>query len=371
MQAISMDETACWGAVVDRDETAAGRFVYAVRTTGIFCRAGCSSRRPKRTNVAFYPIPEAARAAGFRPCLRCRPEQVDAGDERVALVRRACRLIEAADETPPGLSELGAALGTSPFHLQRLMRQFLGLSPKEYADALRIRRFRDDLKAGEGIAGATFGAGYGSSSRVYERAARELGMTPGRYRRGGTGERIAYALADGPLGRVLAAATARGVCFVALGDDPDRLAADLAREFPGAELVADTAALADVLGSVVAYLEGRLPHPDLPLDLRGTAFQRRVWQELQKIPPGDTASYGEVARRIGQPAAVRAVARACATNPAALVVPCHRVVRGDGSPSGYRWGLERKTALLDGERDRMQAEDRSDTAKSRKAAGRG
>lgn len=350
MEAISLDETACWTAVADRDETAAGRFVYGVRTTGVFCRPGCASRRPKRDNVAFFPIPEAARAAGFRACRRCRPETVDAGDERVALVRRACRVIEAADDTPPGLAELGAAVGASPFHLQRLMRQFLGLSPKEYADALRIRRFRDDLKAGEGIAGATFGAGYGSSSRVYERAARELGMTPGRYRRGGAGERIHYAVADGPLGRVLAAATGIGVCFVALGDDPDELASDLAQEFPGADLVADEAALADVLGAVVAYLEGRLPHPDLPLDLRGTAFQRRVWQELQKIPPGETASYGEVARRIGQPAAVRAVARACATNPAALVVPCHRVVRGNGDTSGYRWGVERKTALLEREK---------------------
>ena len=346
-----LDEAACWSAVTDRDETAAGRFVYAVRSTGVFCRPGCASRRPRRENVTFYRLPEAARAAGFRACRRCRPESVESTDERVMLVRRACRLIAQADETPPGLAELGRALGASPFHLQRLMRQFLGLSPKEYADAVRIRRFRDDLKAGEDIAGATFGAGFGSSSRVYERAAKELGMTPGRFRRGGSGERIAYASADTPLGRVLAATTARGVCFVALGDDAGRLSADLAAEFPGAELEADAPGLAGVLAQVVDYLEGRLPHPDLPLDLRGTAFQRRVWQELQKIPPGDTASYGEVARRIGQPVAVRAVARACATNPAALVVPCHRVVRGDGTPSGYRWGPERKTALLAAERE--------------------
>ncbi|BBK30128.1 AraC family transcriptional regulator of adaptative response/methylated-DNA-[protein]-cysteine methyltransferase [Stella humosa] len=355
MEAMSMNEAACWTAVVDRDEAAAGRFVYAVRTTGIFCRAGCASRRPRRENVAFYPLPEAARAAGFRACLRCRPDAVESQDERVVLVRRACRLIEAADESPPGLAELGQALGASPFHLQRLMRQFLGLSPKEYADALRIRRFRDDLKAGEGIAGATFGAGFGSSSRVYERAARELGMTPGRYRRGGTGERIAYAAADGPLGQVLAAATDVGVCFVALGDDVERLKADLAAEFPAAELAADDSGLADILAAVIDYLEGRLPHPELPLDLRGTAFQRRVWQELQKIPSGDTASYGEIARRIGQPAAVRAVARACATNPAALVVPCHRVVRGDGTLSGYRWGTDRKASLLKSERERAVA----------------
>ncbi|BBK38728.1 bifunctional transcriptional activator/DNA repair enzyme protein Ada [Allostella sp. ATCC 35155] len=350
MEAMRLDETDCWAAVVARDASAAGRFVYGVRTTGVFCRPGCPSRRPRRENVAFFAIPEAARAAGLRPCRRCRPEAAESGDERVALVRRACRLIEAAEDAPPGLSELGAELAVSPFHLQRLMRQFLGLSPKEYGDVVRIRRFREDLRAGEGIAGAAFGAGYGSSSRVYERAARELGMTPGRYRRGGTGERIAYAVAQGPLGQVLAAATERGVCFVALGDDPGDLARVLAAEFPGADLVDDAPALAEILGSVVAYLDGRLPHPELPLDLRGTAFQRRVWQELQRIPPGETASYGEVARRIGQPAAVRAVARACATNPAALVVPCHRVVRGDGAVSGYRWGVERKTALLEQER---------------------
>ncbi|WP_374440607.1 bifunctional DNA-binding transcriptional regulator/O6-methylguanine-DNA methyltransferase Ada [Stella sp.] len=365
MEAMPMDEQACWTAVVERDAAAAGRFVYAVESTGIFCRPGCASRRPKRENVRFFPIPEAARAAGFRACRRCRPEAAEAADERVTLVRRACRLIEAAEDSPPGLAELGAALDASPFHLQRLMRQFLGLSPKEYADALRIRRFRDDLKAGEGIAGATFGAGFGSSSRVYERAGRELGMTPGRYRRGGAGERIAYATADGPLGRVLAAATERGVCFVALDDDPRRLTAALAAEFPEADLVPDAPALAEVLGAVVAYLEGRLPHPDLPLDLRGTAFQRRVWQELQRIPPGATASYAEVARRIGQPTAARAVARACATNPAALVVPCHRVVRGDGQTSGYRWGAERKTALLEREHERQPS------PAARKAAGGG
>ncbi|MCC7274771.1 MAG: bifunctional DNA-binding transcriptional regulator/O6-methylguanine-DNA methyltransferase Ada [Alphaproteobacteria bacterium] len=351
MRATMMDPAACWSAVEARDAAADGRFVYAVRTTGVFCRPGCASRRPRRENVAFYAMPEAARAAGFRPCRRCRPEAAAAVDERVLLVQRACRLIEAAEEAPPGLAELGAAVGASPFHLQRLMRQLLGLSPREYADALRMRRFRADLKAGEGIAGATFGAGFGSSSRVYERAARELGMTPGRFRKGATGERIAYAAGPSPLGRVLVAATDRGVCFVALGAEEGPLAAGLAAEFPGAVLERDAGGLGGALATVVRYLEGRMPHPDLPLDLRGTAFQRRVWQELQRIPPGATATYGEIARRIGAPSAARAVGRACATNPAALVVPCHRVVRGDGEAGAYRWGAERKRALLAAEKE--------------------
>ncbi|MGE0719533.1 MAG: bifunctional transcriptional activator/DNA repair enzyme AdaA, partial [Alphaproteobacteria bacterium] len=289
----ALDQALCWTAVADRDAGADGRFVYGVRTTGVFCRPGCPSRRPRRENVDFFTMPEAARAAGFRACRRCRPETVAPADERVALVRRACALIEEGDEGPPNLAALGRALGVSPFHLQRLMRQFLGLSPREYSDALRIRRFRDDLKAGEGVAGATYGAGFGSSSRVYERAARELGMTPGRFRKGAAGERIAYAAGASPLGPVLVAATERGVCFVALGGDEKALAVALAEEFPEAAIAEDAAGLGRSLATVLDYLEGRLPHPELPVDLRGTAFERRVWQELQRIPPGETASYGE------------------------------------------------------------------------------
>jgi AraC family transcriptional regulator, regulatory protein of adaptative response / methylated-DNA-[protein]-cysteine methyltransferase len=274
----------------------------------------------------------------------------------LATVERACRYIEARREIGEGvvtLSDLGAHCGMSPWHLQRLFKAIMGLTPRQYADAHRVRRLKDGLQQGESVAGATFDAGYGSSSRIYERASAELGMTPATYRKGGLGAEIGYAIAGSPLGRLLAAATPKGVCFVGIGEEEAPLEAELRREFPKAAAIRrDEGRLGSAIAAILAYLEGSAPHLDLPVDIRATAFQRRVWEELRRIPYGETRSYAEIAQAVGAPAAVRAVGRACATNPVALIVPCHRVVRGDGSLSGYRWGLARKQALLEREGDR-------------------
>jgi AraC family transcriptional regulator, regulatory protein of adaptative response / methylated-DNA-[protein]-cysteine methyltransferase len=265
-------------------------------------------------------------------------------------VRRACRIIEtrgAAGDGPVTLAELGRLCAMSPWHLQRVFTQAMGVSPRQYAEARRIERLKGELRRGEPVASATFGAGYGSSSRLYEKAGAELGMTPAAYKRGAPGARIAYGLARSPLGRLIAAATERGVCFVGLGDDDDRLEGELRRQFPAAETIEhDEGRMSHVLGAIVAHLDGRMPHLDLPLDIRATAFQRRVFEALKRIPLGETRSYREIAEAIGNPRASRAVGRACATNPVALVVPCHRVLREDGNLSGYRWGTGRKEALL-------------------------
>jgi AraC family transcriptional regulator of adaptative response/methylated-DNA-[protein]-cysteine methyltransferase len=274
----------------------------------------------------------------------------------LATVERACRYIEARREIGEGvvtLSDLGAHCGMSPWHLQRVFKQIMGVTPRQYADAHRVRRLKDGLQQGESVAGATFDAGYGSSSRIYERAAAELGMTPATYRKGGLGAEIGFATAASPLGRLLAAATPKGVCFVGIGEDAAQLEAELRREFPQAAAIRhDEGRLGSAISAILAYLEGSAPHIDLPVDIRATAFQRRVWEELRRIPYGETRYYAEIAEAVGAPAAVRAVGRACATNPVALIVPCHRVVRGDGSLSGYRWGLARKRALLEREGDR-------------------
>ena len=284
-------------------------------------------------------------------------------DPKVEAVRRACRYIDARVEATSGdgpdegggegpvtLAELGVHCGVSPWHLHRLFKRVMGVTPRQYGDARRLARFRVGLQQGDGVAAATYDAGFGSSSRVYERAARALGMTPATYAKGGRGARIAYALAGSPLGRLLVAATERGICFVGLGERDAQLAAALRREFPAAEEIRrDDAALGAAVAALLAYLAGAEPHVDLPLDIRATAFQRRVWEELRRIPPGETRSYAEVARAVGKPAAQRAVGRACATNPVALVVPCHRVVREDGGLGGYAWGIERKRALLERE----------------------
>ncbi len=331
-----------WRAVLARDRRFDGAFVYAVRSTGIYCRPSCASRRPRRTQVTFFPIPEAAEREGYRACLRCRPAEAQSADPAVALVRDACRAIES-----------GAVLATGPQQLARAFKRVLGITPKQYADARRVARFKQELKRRKHVSPALFEAGYSSSSRVYERTHEQLGMTPATYARGGAGIGIAYVTVSTSLGRLLVAATERGICRVMLGDNADALEADLLSEFPTARVVEDKSGkLAGWVGAILAYLDAREPHLDLPLDIRATAFQRRVWQELQKIPFGKTRSYAEVARRIGQPNATRAVARACATNPAALIIPCHRVVREDGDLGGYRWGLERKRALLDQEKTR-------------------
>ena len=349
-----MDEQGMWRAVETRDAQADGAFVFGVASTGIYCRPACPARRPKRENVRFFAAPQEAERAGFRACLRCRPTEA-AADPQVARVRRACALIDAAldegAERLPTLDELAAAVGGSPHHLQRVFKRVTGVSPAHYADARRLARLRRSLKGGEEVTHALYDAGYGASSRLYERAPGQLGMTPATYARGGRGARIAWAAAPSALGRLLVAATEKGVCFLCLGDDEAALAEELRREFPEAELVRDEVVLADWLRRALAYLDGRAPHLELPLDVQATAFQRRVWAELMRIPSGETRTYSELAATVlGDPQARRAVARACATNPVSLAIPCHRVLRQDGALGGYRWGLERKRALLEAER---------------------
>lgn len=330
-----------WQAVLARDRRYDGAFVYAVRSTGIYCRPSCASRRPRRSQVTFFAIPEIAERAGFRACRRCHPATANGADPAVALVRDACRALDA-----------GRKPAVTPRQLARAFKRVLGITPKEYASARRIARFKQELKRRKHVSPALYEAGFGSSSRVYEHTHEQLGMTPAKYARGGAGIGIAYVTVPTSLGRLLVAASERGVCRIALGDDAAALAADLLSEFPAARVVQDkSGTLHGWVSSILAYLDGREPHLDLPLDLRATAFQRRVWQELQRIPFGKTRTYADVARRIGRPTATRAVARACATNPVALVIPCHRVVRGDGELGGYRWGAERKELLLERERN--------------------
>jgi len=349
------EETAArlWQAVLDRSVEEDGRFVYAVHTTGVFCRPTCPSRRPRRKNVSFFSTPEAARAAGFRACKRCRPQERGAGNGAAAKVIEACRVMEAQPDRIPTLEELGRCVALSPTHLQRVFKRSVGISPRAYGDALRIERLKKQLQDGKGIAGALYEAGYGSSSRLYETAGAQLGMTPKAYRQKAIGERIGYATVACPLGgRLLVAATERGVCSVRLGDrDPD-LEAELRREFKGATLAPADGELAGVLEALVEYLAGHRGLPDLPYDVVATAFQRRVWEAIRSIPEGSTATYSELARALGQPRAARAVARACARNPLALVIPCHRVVPKSGGTGGYRWGARRKAKLLHLEKTR-------------------
>lgn len=331
-----MSPTQRWQAVLARDRRFDGAFVYAVRSTGIYCRPSCASRRPRRTQVTFFPIPEAAEREGYRACRRCHPAQLNGRDPSVVLVREACRAI-AVGQSPAG----------DPRRLARAFKRILGITPRAYADARRVTRFKHELQRRKQVSPALYEAGYSSSSRVYERTHTQLGMTPATYARGGEGVGIAYVTVPTSLGRLLIAATERGVCRVALGDSAGALEQDLLGEFPAARVVQDKSGkLHGWVTSILGYLDGKEPDLDLPLDIRATAFQRRVWQELQRIPFGQTRTYAEIARRIGRPTAVRAVARACATNPAALVIPCHRVVRQDGERGGYRWGAARKEILL-------------------------
>ena len=346
-----------WARIAARDKTAVGQFWYSVSTTGVYCRPSCASRRPKPENLRYYPLPEAAERAGFRPCKRCRPRAVEAPDPQAAAVRRACAAIEAhlaeGDEGPPKLQALAEAAGVSPWHLQRTFSRLLGVSPRAYADALRLDRLKRGLKQPNGhggVAGAVYEAGYGSGSRVYERAGAELGMTPATYAKGGRGASITYAVAISPLGRLLVASTDKGVCRVSLGDSVAALERELKADFPEASLRRDDEALHKLVENCLQRVAGAKPHKSLPLDIQATAFQRRVWQELQSIPVGETRSYREIAAAIGRPEAARAVGRACASNPVGLVIPCHRAIREDGSLGGYRWGLKRKEALLETER---------------------
>ena len=336
-----MSPTERWQAVLARDGRFDGAFVYAVRSTGIYCRPSCASRRPRRTQVTFYPIPEAAEREGYRACKRCRPADVAGRDPTVALVREAARAI-AAGQRPNGDGR----------RLTRAFKRVLGITPRAYAEAGRVDRFKRELKRRRQVSPALYEAGYGSTSRVYERSDAQLGMTPAKYAKGGEGIGIAYITVPTALGQLLIAATERGVCRVALGDNAAILEQDLLAEFPNARIIEDKSGkIHGWVTAILAYLEGREPALELPLDIRATAFQRRVWQELQKIPFGQTRTYAEVATRIGQPTAVRAVAHACASNRVALVIPCHRVVRSGGELGGYRWGAERKRTLLEKERN--------------------
>ncbi|MGQ0456689.1 MAG: bifunctional DNA-binding transcriptional regulator/O6-methylguanine-DNA methyltransferase Ada [Hyphomicrobium sp.] len=334
-----------WQAVAARDATFDGRFFYSVATTGVFCRPSCGARRPKRENVAYHATPDAAKAAGFRPCKRCRPDQTSNAAREADVIAEACRTIETA-EAAPTLSELSEAAGLSPFHFQRRFKALVGVTPKAYAVAERRKRLRTRMKESGTVTGAIYDSGFNSSGRFYEAADDTLGMTPQAYRRGGAGEAIYFAVKRSALGQVLVAASARGVCAVLLGDDANELERDLRRRFAKARLAKGNAEFGDLVARVIAFVEQPSRTHDLPLDIRGTAFQHRVWTALQKIPPGATASYADIARRIGKPAATRAVAQACAANALAVVVQCHRVVRSDGGVSGYRWGVDRKRALL-------------------------
>ncbi len=339
-----------WQAVVAKDARFDGQFVFAVSSTGIYCRPSCPSRRAHRERVKFFDLPEAAEQAGFRACLRCQPQRARVLDPQIDLVQRVCRLLDSSEGETVKLAELASETGVSAFHLQRTFKRVMGISPKQYLAARRIGNFKALVRKGESVTSSLYESGFNSSSRLYENAADELGMTPATYSRGGRGVNISYATVASSMGRLLVAVTERGVCAVRMGDDDAELEKDLREEFPHAEIKRDDSALRDTVRAILNHLDDHDPHLDLPLDIRATAFQRQVWEKLRSIPYGETVSYGEVAKSLGKPGAVRAVGRACATNPVALVIPCHRVVREDQTLGGYRWGLERKKRLLAHER---------------------
>jgi AraC family transcriptional regulator, regulatory protein of adaptative response / methylated-DNA-[protein]-cysteine methyltransferase len=334
-----------WQAVVDRDSSLDGAFVFGVSSTGVFCRPSCPAKRPGRKNVSFFDDATQAEQSGYRACLRCRPKAVD-GNPQAAMVRAVCRYIEQRIEDQLTLNLLAKEFRMSPFHLQRTFKSVLGVSPKAYIDAVRLRQVKQNLQAGHDVTTALYAAGYGSSSRLYERTASQLGMTPEKYRRGAVAAVVRYTITDSPLGRMLIAATDKGICSIQFSDNDEQLQQGLMREFPFATRRRDDAAMAEWRVNLTRLMQGREAHPSLPLDIRATAFQRRVWETLQKIPRGETRSYSAVAKKIGMPTATRAVARACATNPVAVAIPCHRVIREDGNLGGYRWGMERKEKLL-------------------------
>ena len=337
-------DVARWRAVLDHDRHADGQFYYAVRSTGVYCRPSCPSRRPRRENVEFFEAPEAARAAGFRACLRCKPGEVSRVEQAVA---GAKHLLDQADPAP-SLAMLASSLGLSPWRLQRVFKERVGVSPKQYALRARAERLKDGLRSGASVTAAMYDAGHGSASTLYAPATDQLGMPPLAYGRGGAGQTITARVAPSPLGAMLVAATARGLCAVRFGE-PDEMLRELRAEYPQATIEVDAGALQAVVDDLAAHLSGRRAQLAPVTDTPGTAFQRRVWEALRGIPYGETRTYAQVAEMIGEPRAARAVARACAANPVALVVPCHRVVRSGGALSGYRWGIERKRALLERE----------------------
>jgi len=334
-----------WAQVIARDPKADGSFYYSVRTTGVYCRPTCPSRRPRPENVQFHSNRESAECAGFRPCKRCRPGAPSLSQQHAARIAAACVRIENA-ETAPTLEQLAKYIGMSPYHFHRVFKAVTGLTPRGYATAHRAKRLRDELEQGTNITNAIFNAGYNSSSRFYEESDRMLGMTPTRFRSGGADTHIRFAIGECSLGSILVACSERGVCAILMGNDPDSLARDLQDRFPRANLIGGDRNFEQMVATVVGFVESPELGLDLPLDVRGTAFQQRVWQAIRKIPAGKTASYSDIARRIGAPRSVRAVAQACAANALAVAIPCHRVVRTDGGLSGYRWGVERKRKLL-------------------------
>ena len=343
-----IDANKCWEAVSKRDHSFDGIFYVGVLTTGVYCKPSCSARRPLQKNVRFYPTPKAAERDGLRACLRCRP--LEGPGTKPSRIHELCRYIEEHAAEPLTLEDLAEKAGLSRFHLQRTFKAVVGLSPKQYQEACRLESLKGALKESNDVTGAVYDAGFGSASRVYERADTRLGMTPNRYRQGGRGLSITYATVDSPLGLLLIAATDRGVCFVQFGDTREGLLGKLRKEYPEAELEPmpnpPSKEFRQWMEALNRYLENKQPSLDLPVDVRATASQMRVWNYLQSIPAGEVRSYGEVAAGIGAPSSTRAVARACATNPVALAIPCHRVIRGSGELGGYRWGLERKSKLL-------------------------
>ncbi len=338
----------CLAAVALHDSRMDGAFVYAVRSTGIYCRPSCPSRRPHTKQILLFVRPEAAEQAGFRACRRCNPRQAR-NNVQAELIRRVCSEIEGNPDGSLSLRNLAVRTGLSATHLQRTFRRTMGITPRQYADALRVARLKSELRKGKNVTTSMHEVSYGSASRLYEKSDAQLGMTPATYRRGGRGMNISYSIAPCSLGRVLVAATARGISAVYLGNRDSDLAAALQKEYPHAEIRCGSREHSKWVRAIVRNLAGSNPGLDLPTDVAATAFQRRVWEALRSIPLGETRTYSEVARSIGKPSAVRAVARACATNPAAIVVPCHRVVRTDGTLGGYRWGLERKQSLIEQE----------------------
>jgi AraC family transcriptional regulator of adaptative response/methylated-DNA-[protein]-cysteine methyltransferase len=342
-----MESDVLWQAVRNRDARFNGAFVFGVRTTGIFCKPSCSAKPAKRENVVFFEAIGAAQHAGFRACMRCKPESVKAVDPQVELVLRACEMLDSDEQV--ALDAIADKLGLSTSHFQRTFKELVGVSPKKYAEAKRMERFKSELRAGSDVTTAMYDAGYGSSRGLYEKAASGLGMTPATYKKGGKGMQINYIVTDCELGKLLVARTPRGICSVTFGDTDEALREGLDSEFPNAEITRDDAGLKNAVEAIIDYLAGRNKRLVLPLDLQATAFQMQVWEFLQKIPYGETRSYTQVAEALGDKNKVRAVARACATNRVAVVIPCHRVVASTGNLSGYRWGIERKERLLETE----------------------
>lgn len=337
-----------WKSVVTNDATADGDFFYAVKTTGVYCQPSCTSRLPRRENVVFFDTRGQAEQAGYRPCKRCTPDRAPRAERDADRVARACRVIEARN-TAPRLDELARQVGVSRYHFHRLFKRITGLTPHQYAIAHRNQKVRVELAGGANVTEAIYDAGFSSSGHFYATAEQTLGMTPTHYRDGGTDSAIRFAIGECALGSILVAGTDRGICAISLGHDPEALACELQDRFPHAQLIGGNRAFERYVAQVIGFVEAPAVGLDLPLDIRGTAFQQRVWQALREIPSGETASYAKIAERIGAPKSVRAVAGACAANNLALAIPCHRVVRTDGSLSGYRWGVERKRQLIENE----------------------